>query len=184
MYVVCWKCLIYSLQPTLTIWGKNKIGIKKHNWFQLIYSDGDLTQSVPSFWQMPEEASNVMFVLTEVSLSIFRPSYSDAWRIITQNLISSIYSWRCIHVPSVMKIHQCWDFALTNKNSILRPISLTFDNWRWSDLVQNLISSSTPRGVPLYQVLMNIFSEVLEICANEVKIASLDQVHWPLTFDV
>ena len=38
------------------------------------------------------------------------------------------------------------------KNSIFIRSSLTFDPWRWADLAQNLISSSTPGGAGLYQV--------------------------------
>ena len=62
---------------------------------------------------------------------------------------------------------------------VLQP---TFDLWPWADLAQNLISSSTPGGAPLYQVWWKSTQGFLGFCVNEVKIAYLDQVHWPLTF--
>ena len=62
---------------------------------------------------------------------------------------------------------------------VLQP---TFDLWLWADLAQNLISSSTPGGAPLYQVWWKSTQGFLRFCVNEVKIAYLDQVHWPLTF--
>ena len=42
--------------------------------------------------------------------------------------------------------------CLRGKNSIFRVSSLTFDLWRWADLIQNLISSYSPQGTPLCQV--------------------------------
>ena len=59
---------------------------------------------------------------------------------------------------------------------------LTFDLERISP--QNLISSSTPSGAPLYQVWWKSTQGFLRFRVNEGKIAYLDQVHWPLTLDV
>ena len=84
-----------------------------------------------------------------------------------------IYSGWCTPVPSLMKIHP----------GVL-PSSLTFDLWPWTDLAQNLISSSTPSGAPLYQVWWKSTQGFLIFRVNEGKIAYLDQVHWPLTLDV
>ena len=97
-----------------------------------------------------------------------------------------IYSQWCTPVPSLMKIHP-GVFEISCKrgeNSIFRPISLTFDPWRWMDLAQNLINSSTPGGAPLYQVWWKSTQGFLRFRVNEVKIAYLDQIHWPLTLDV
>ena len=44
-----------------------------------------------------------------------------------------------------------------------------------------LISSSTLGGAPLYQVWWKSTQGFLRFRVNEVKIAYLDQVHWPLT---
>ena len=65
-----------------------------------------------------------------------------------------------------------------------RPISPTAYLWplTWADLAQNLISSSTPGGATLYQVWWKSTQGFLRFRINEVKIAYLDQVHWPLTF--
>ena len=60
-------------------------------------------------------------------------------------------------------------------------LQLTFDLWPWADLAKNLISSSTPGGAPLYQVWWKSTQGFSRFCVNEVKIAYLDQVHWPLT---
>ena len=82
--------------------------------------------------------------------SIFRPSSLtfDLWRWGGSRPKSNqfIYSWWCTPVPSLMKFHQVI-LELSRKrgkNSIFRTSSLTFDPWRWADLAQNLISSSTP----------------------------------------
>ena len=61
---------------------------------------------------------------------------------------------------------------------------MTFDLCRWADLAQNLISSSTPGGAPMYQVWWKSTQGFLRYRVNEVKIVYLDQVHWPLTFDL
>ena len=78
--------------------------------------------------------------------------------------------------PGVLEISRKRD-----KNSIFIPSSLTFDPWHWADLYQNLFSSSTPGGALLYQVWWKSTQRFLRFRVNEVKIAYLDQVHWPLT---
>ena len=78
--------------------------------------------------------------------------------------------------PGVLEISR-----LRGKNCIFTPSSLTFDLWRWADLAQNLISSSTPHGAPLCQVWWKSTQGFLRYRVYEVKIAYLDQVHWPLT---
>ena len=57
------------------------------------------------------------------------------------------------------------------------------DLCRWADLAQNLISSSTPGGAPLYQVWWKSTQGFLRFRVNEGKIAYLDQFVdlWPLT---
>ena len=119
------------------------------------------------------------FRVNEVKNSIFRPSSLtfDLWRWadLAQNLISSSTPgvpnlWPLTLGGSRPKSNQffysgctnfdenpprgSWDFAFNDggKNSIFRPSSLTFDLWPWADLAQDLISSSTPGGAPLYQV--------------------------------
>ena len=87
-----------------------------------------------------------------------------------------IYSSWCTPVPSLMKIHQgvLEISCLRGKTSIFRPSSI--DLWRWADLAQNLISSSTPHGAPLCQVWWQSTHGFLIYCVYEVKIAYLDQV--------
>ena len=41
-----------------------------------------------------------------------------------------------------------------------------------------------PGGAPLYQVWWKSTQGFLRFRVNEVKIAYLDQIHWPLTLDV
>ena len=99
-----------------------------------------------------------------------------------------IYSRGCTPVPSLMKIHpEVLRFRVNEVKIayLIRPSSLTFDLWHWADLAQNLISSSTPGGAPLYLVWWKSTQGFLIFRVNEVKIAYLDQVHWhwPLTLD-
>ena len=86
-------------------------------------------------------------------------------------------------VPSLMKIHPgvLEISCLRGKNNIFSTSSLTFDLWRWADLAQNSISSSTPHGAPLCQVWWKSTQGFLRYRVYEVKIAYLDQVYWPLT---
>ena len=97
-----------------------------------------------------------------------------------------IYSGWGTPVPSLMKIHPgvLEISRKRGKNSIFIPSSLTFDPGHWADLAQNLISSSTPGSAPLYQVWWKSSQGFLRFRVNEVKIAYLYQIHWPLTLDV
>ena len=109
------------------------------------------------------------------------------WADLAQNLISS-------STPHGAPLRQFWwkstqGFLRYRVNEvkivlIFRLSSMTFDLWPWADLAQNLISSSTPHGAPLCQVWWKSTQGFLRYCVNEVKIAYLDQVYWPLTFDL
>ena len=77
--------------------------------------------------------------------------------------------------PGVLEVS-----CLRGKNSIFRLSSLTFDLWRWADLVQNLISSYS-HGTPLCQVWWNSTEGFLRYCLqikNSIFRQSL------LTFDL
>ena len=103
------------------------------------------------------------------ALSIFRP------RSLTFDL-SSLHLSR--NISTTVKNHWTFFDEVTCKNSIFRIFLV---HWPWLDLAQILISSSTPHGAPLCQVWWKSIQGFLRYRVNEVKIAYLDQVYWPLT---
>ena len=84
-------------------------------------------------------------------------------------------------------VHPCTKFTQGFLRFCVNEVKIYtkfIDLWTLANLAQNLISSSTPGGVSMYQVWWKSTQGFLRFRVNEVKIAYLYQVHWPLTLDV
>ena len=111
--------------------------------------------------------------------SIFRPRSltfdPDLWPLhLGRNIPLFIYTF-----PT--KVQYYWTFLdeVTGKNSIFRPSSLTFDLGRISPKILSVYLLVMRYPCAKYDIKST--QEFSRYCDNEVKIALLDQVHWPLT---
>ena len=140
---------------------------------------------------MPKSEIKVCFCVTHISIYAgekktppWLPLYPQChhWLTVHFQPIMLLPSLSCTTKTGLIRLHAVDGYASDNPHSYspldLRP---TFDLWPWANLAQNLISSSTPGGAPLYQVWWKSTEGFLRVCVKDVKIAYSDQVHWPLT---